>query len=130
MRVALVLLGSAALAWFTYWQLERLGSARPGPAAAGRALAWARWACCCSISPAPCRRSQVARPLVLLDGSLSMTRRRRRWREALDSARAWGEVRLFGDRAARPRFPASLRPFRSGPRSGAAAASATGASSS
>ncbi len=44
------------------------------------------------------RRGGVGRaPLVLLDGSLSMTSAGGRWTEARDSARAWGEVRLFGD---------------------------------
>ena len=46
-----------------------------------------------------CARTGAAdrAPLVLLDGSLSMTAAGGRWAEARDSAHAWGEVRLFGD---------------------------------
>lgn len=44
-----------------------------------------------------CARSEAARrPLVLLDGSLSMSGAGGRGTEAADSARAWGEIRYFG----------------------------------
>ncbi len=98
MRLLLVLLLAATAAWFTYWRLEQLG-ARAWPAAVARAVAWAALGLllldltCASQGPA----SQ--RPLVLLDASLSMTAAGGRWQEALDSARARGEVRLFGDAA-------------------------------
>lgn len=96
MRLALVILAAAALAWFTYWRLEQLGR-RAWGAALCRGIAWAALGVLlldltCAVSPGP-----GARPLVLLDGSLSMSAAGGRWREALDSARAWGEVRLFGD---------------------------------
>ena len=96
LRALLVILAAAGLAWFTYWRLEQLGR-RAWLAAACRAVAWAALGMLlldltCAVSPGP-----GARPLVLLDGSLSMAAAGGRWREALDSARAWGEVRLFGD---------------------------------
>ena len=96
MRVAIVLLISVAVAWFTYWQLERLGPRAWVPAlartAALCALGLLLLDLTCAVAP-----SRIERPLILLDGSLSMTARGGRWREALDSAREWGEVRLFGD---------------------------------
>ena len=68
-------------------------------AAACRAVAWgALGVLLLDLSCAT--RGGVGRPpLVLLDGSLSMTANGGRWAEARDSARAWGEVRLFGDAA-------------------------------
>ena len=96
MRILLVLLAATAAAWFTYWRLEQLGR-RAWPAAVGRGVAWAALGVLlldltCAVKP-----GVGARPLVLLDGSLSMSAAGGRWQEALDSARAWGEVRLFGD---------------------------------
>ena len=96
LRLLLVGLLAAGLAWFTYWRLEQLGR-RAWLAALCRAAAWAALGVLlldltCAVSPGP-----AARPLVLLDGSLSMTAIGGRWSEARDSARAWGEVRLFGD---------------------------------
>lgn len=44
-------------------------------------------------------RSLSPRPLVLLDGSLSMAAAGGSWRAARDSARRWGAVRTFGDDA-------------------------------
>jgi hypothetical protein len=97
MRVVLVTVLAGLAAWFTYWRLERIGRRGWVPAAA-RACAWAVLGLL--MLDLTCRApAQAARPLVLLDGSLSMTGAGGRWREALDSARAWGEVRLFGDRA-------------------------------
>ena len=50
-----------------------------------------------------CARSEAARrPLVLLDGSLSMTAAGGRGAEAQDSAEAWGEVRRFGENPVAP----------------------------
>jgi hypothetical protein len=96
LRILLVLLLAAGLAWFTYWRLEQLGK-RAWLAALCRAVAWAALGVLlldltCAVSP-----GGRARPLVLLDGSLSMAADGGRWREALDSARGWGDVRLFGD---------------------------------
>ncbi len=105
MSVVLVLGLAGFLSWFTYWRLERLG-ARAWPAALARAIAWAALGLLlldltCSTRPGP-----AARPLVLLDGSLSMTAAGGRWSAARDSAIAWGEVRLFGDaRAATDTLP-------------------------
>lgn len=44
-------------------------------------------------------RSFSSRPLVLLDGSLSMAAAGGQWRAARDSALGWGIVRMFGDAA-------------------------------
>lgn len=97
-RVALVLLAAVAAAVFTYGYLERLGR-RAWPAIACRALAWAAIGLLvldlsCALRPAAGRALRP--PLVLLDASLSLGAAGGRWREALDSARAWGEVRTFG----------------------------------
>lgn len=96
LRLLLVGLLAAGLAWFTYTRLEQLGR-RAWLAALCRGVAWAALGVLlldltCAVAPGP-----GARPLILLDGSLSMSAAGGRWREALDSARAWGEVRLFGD---------------------------------
>jgi len=95
-RLVLVLCASAALGWFTYARLERAGM-RSWPAAVARSVVWATLGILlldltCAVPAGP-----SSRPLVLLDGSLSMIAAGGRWREARDSARAWGEVRLFGD---------------------------------
>ena len=97
MRIVLIVLAAVAVAWFTYWRLEQLGR-RAWIAAACRAVSWCALGILlldltCATKPA----GVGVRPLVLLDGSLSMTAAGGRWHEALDSARAWGEVRLFGD---------------------------------
>jgi hypothetical protein len=121
-RLALVVLAAAALAWFTYWRLEQLGK-RGWIAALFRGLAWAALGALlldltCAVKP-----GTGTRPLVLLDGSLSMNAAGGRWQEALDSARSWGEVRLFGDsRAAGDSLPV-LGHSELGPAIAAAAAS-------
>lgn len=95
MTVALVLLAALALAAAAYAGLERLG--RPALLPAGlRALAWAALGLLllnpgCPVPP------EQSRPLVLLDGSLSMVASGARWADALAAARGAGEVRLFGD---------------------------------
>ena len=61
-----------------------------------RALAWASMGLLL-VNPGCPETGALARPLVLLDASLSMTAAGGRWEEALDSARQWGEVRPFGD---------------------------------
>lgn len=101
MRLALAILLGAGLAWFTYGRLERLGR-RAWPAAAARAVAWAALGVLLLDLTCAAPSASGARPLVLLDGSLSMSAAGGRWAEARDSARAWGEVRLFGDAATAP----------------------------
>jgi len=95
MTFALVLLAAAALAAVAYAGLERLGRRALLPAAL-RATAWASLGLLilnpgCPVPP------EQSRPLVLLDGSLSMRGAGGRWDEALTAARSAGEVRLFGD---------------------------------
>ncbi|MEO8635469.1 MAG: hypothetical protein ABI587_09365 [Gemmatimonadales bacterium] len=96
MRLVLVLCAAAALAWFTYARLERAG-ARAWPAAVARAIVWASLGILLLDVTCAAPAGPVSRPLVLLDGSLSMSAAGGRWKEALDSARAWGNVQLFGD---------------------------------
>ena len=96
MRFAVVVVLAAGLAWFTYWQLERLGR-RAWLAALARGIAWAALGLLIQDLTCATTAGRLARPLVLLDGSLSMTAAGGPWREALDSARALGEVHLFGD---------------------------------
>ena len=96
MRVAIVLVLAGLLSWVTYWRLERLG-ARARVAALARAVAWAALGLLLLDVTCATPAGPGARPLVLLDGSLSMTAAGGRWAEARDSARRWGEVRLFGD---------------------------------
>ncbi|HWA57012.1 MAG TPA: hypothetical protein VG692_07150 [Gemmatimonadales bacterium] len=122
MRVILVVAAAAAAAWFTYWRLEQLGR-RGWIAALCRAIAWAALGVLlldltCAVKPGP-----GARPLVLLDGSLSMAAAGGRWQEARDSARAWGEVRLFGERRAGADSLPTLGRSDLGPAIAAAAAS-------
>ena len=98
MLTVLVVLAAFGLAGFTYLGLERMGRRAWIPLTC-RAVAWSALGLLlvnisCPVSGAP------RRPLVLLDGSLSMGAAGGRWAEAQDSAAAWGEVRLFGD--ARP----------------------------
>lgn len=81
--------------------LAALGYARVGWRAqllpmALRGAAWAALGLLLVNPGCPSPASSL-RPLVLLDASLSMTAAGGRWREALDSARQWGEVRPFGD---------------------------------
>lgn len=98
MLTVLVVLAGCGLAAFTYLGLERLGRRGWVPLTC-RAIAWSALGLLlvnvsCPVSGTPLR------PLVLLDGSLSMDAAGGRWTEAQDSAARWGEVRLFGD--ARP----------------------------
>jgi len=91
----LVVLLAAGLAAFTYLRLERLGP-RAWLPVVSRAVAWsAIGLLILNIScPVPGR---PGRPLVLLDGSLSMGAAGGRWAEARESALRAGEVRIFGD---------------------------------
>ena len=100
MLAALVVLAAVGLAAFTYLGLERLGRRAWIPLAC-RAIAWSALGLLlinvsCPVSRAPLR------PLVLLDGSLSMGAAGGRWAQAKDSAAGWGEVRHFGDTRPRP----------------------------
>jgi hypothetical protein len=95
MLVVLVVLAGVGLAAFTYLGLERLGRRAWIPLTC-RAVAWSALGLLlvnvsCPVSGPP------RRPLVLLDGSLSMGAAGGRWPEARDSAARWGEVRQFGD---------------------------------
>jgi hypothetical protein len=104
MLPAFVVLAAVGLAAFTYLGLERLGRRAWIPLIC-RAIAWSALGLLlvnvsCPVSGAPLR------PLILLDGSLSMGAAGGRWAEAQDSAAGWGEVRLFGDlRSTRDSIP-------------------------
>lgn len=95
LRVGLVAAIGLGLAAFTYLYLERLGRRGVVPlvfrAAAWTALGLLLLDLSCSAGVGG------ARPLVLLDGSLSLTAAGGRWREADSAARRLGEVRVFGD---------------------------------
>ncbi len=95
MAIALVVAAALGLAGLGYLRLERLGRTALLPAGL-RALAWAALGLLllnpgCPVPP------ETRTPVVLLDGSLSMTAAGGRWAEALAVARGSGEVRLFGD---------------------------------
>jgi hypothetical protein len=99
MLLALILVCGAAAAALTYGRLEGLGR-RAWPAVLCRAIAWSVLGVLLLDLSCSVPRPGSARPLVLLDGSLSLAAAGGRWREALDSARAWGDVHLFGDAVA------------------------------
>jgi hypothetical protein len=89
---------AAAFAAITYLGLERLGRRSSIPMVF-RAIAWA--ALGLLLVNLSCEvRGTPARPLVLLDASLSMAAAGGHWNEARDSAARWGEVRSFGDERA------------------------------
>lgn len=95
LQAALVILIASALAALAYLRLEHAGPRVWIPAGL-RAVAWSALGLLllnvsCPSAGAP------RRPLVLLDGSISMGAAGGRWREAVDSARRWGDVRTFGD---------------------------------
>jgi hypothetical protein len=94
-EAALVVLLAAALAALTYLRLEP-GSPRIWIPAACRGVAWSALGLLLLNVSCP-SAGTPKRPLVLLDGSLSMGAAGGRWRDALDSARKWGDVRTFGD---------------------------------
>ncbi len=95
LAAALVVLLSVALAALTYLRLERVGR-RAWIPMAFRAVGWASLGLLLLNISCP-TRSETLRPLVLLDGSLSLGATGGRWTEARDSARGWGDVRVFGD---------------------------------
>jgi hypothetical protein len=94
----LVVLLAAGLAAFTYLGLERLGW-RAWVPLVSRAVAWSAIGLLLLNISCPVAGSPL-QPLVLLDGSLSMSAPGGRWAEALDSARRAGAVRVFGDEPA------------------------------
>ena len=95
MQAFLVIAAGVALAAITYLRLERLGRRGVLPLAC-RALAWSAIGLLLINLGCPAR-DPPGRPLVLLDGSLSMGAAGGRWAEARDSAAHLGEVRVFGD---------------------------------
>ena len=95
MRVVLVVTAGFALAAFTYLWLERLGR-RGLPPLLCRAVAWSALGLLLLNIGCPVT-DPLGRPLVLLDGSLSMAAAGGHWREARQAAESLGDVRLFGD---------------------------------
>jgi hypothetical protein len=95
MRAFLVIAGAVALAALTYLWLERLGRRGLVPLAC-RALAWSALGLLLINLGCPAR-DPPGRPLILLDGSLSMGAAGGRWAEARGTAARLGEVREFGD---------------------------------
>ncbi|HEY7615150.1 MAG TPA: hypothetical protein VH764_19300 [Gemmatimonadales bacterium] len=91
----LVILAATAAAGYTYLRIERLGQ-RAWVPLVSRAVAWSALGMLLLNVSCPSAGNH-ARPLVLLDGSLSMGAPGGRWVEARDAARKVGEVRLFGD---------------------------------
>jgi len=98
MTILLVLALAAALAALTYLRFEAL-AARAWVPMACRAVAWSAIGTLV-LNPGCAGPSDRRRPVVLLDGSLSMTSVPGGWRAALGTARRLGEVQWFGD--ARP----------------------------
>ena len=98
MTLALILVLAGLASWVTYWRLERLGP-RARWAALARGVAWAALGLLLMDLTWRTSGGATARPLVLIDQSLSMAAAGGRWTEARDSAFAWGEVQPFGDRA-------------------------------
>jgi hypothetical protein len=95
LAAGLVVLLAAGLAAFTYLGLERLGP-RAWLPLISRAIAWAAMGLLLLNISCPIA-GPLERPLVLLDGSLSMDAPGGRWTEARDSAFRLGDVRTFGD---------------------------------
>ena len=89
---------SLALAALTYRRFEALAWRAWAPMAF-RAVAWGALGILL-LNPGCAGPADRLRPIVLLDGSLSMASSPEGWRAATDTAHALGEVRWFGD--ARP----------------------------
>ena len=119
MLALLAVLLAVALAAFTYFRLERLDRRAVGPFAL-RALAGGALALLL-VNPTCAARPAAQRPLVLLDGSLSMAQRPDAWQAARARADSLGEVRLFGDDGPADSLPVRGR-SRLGPALRAAAA--------
>jgi hypothetical protein len=97
--ILLVLLAAVVAAAITYGWLERMGS-RAWPALVCRAIAWSALGILLVNLTCALPSSALVTPFVLLDASLSLGAAGGRWQEALDTARALGEVHPFGDEAA------------------------------
>jgi len=96
MRFLVLILLGFLLAAFTYLGLERLG--RRGWVPLGfRAVAWSALFILLADLTCSSRPATGARPVVLLDRSLSLWSAGARGTEAADSARRWGDIRYFGD---------------------------------
>jgi hypothetical protein len=122
LAVILVVIAATAVASYTYLRLERLGPLTWVPLVS-RAVAWSALGLLLLNVSCP-SASRPERPLVLLDGSLSMGAAGGRWGEARDAAGRAGEVRLFGDEVAIPDTVPSRGRSLLGPALTSAAASA------
>jgi hypothetical protein len=91
----LVVLLAVGLSAYIYLRVERLGWRAWMPLAC-RAIAWTALGLLLINLSCPVRGAP-ARPLVLLDASLSLGAAGGHWEEARDSAARWGDVRHFGD---------------------------------
>jgi hypothetical protein len=98
MPVLLITTLAVALAAWTYFRLEAPASRAWIPMAL-RAVAWSAIGTLL-LNPGCAGPADRRPPLVLLDGSLSMSTTPGGWQAAVDSAHVLGEVRWFGD--ARP----------------------------
>jgi hypothetical protein len=96
MHLFLLILLGFLLAAFTYLGLERLGRRGWAPLVL-RGIAWSALFVLLADLTCSSRPIAPARPLVLLDRSLSLQAAGARGAEAADSARAWGDVHFFGD---------------------------------
>ncbi|MGH7579760.1 MAG: hypothetical protein ACREM9_06285 [Gemmatimonadales bacterium] len=94
----LVVLLAAGLAALTYLGVERAGR-RAWLPLLSRAVAWSAIGLLLLNVSCP-TASRPRTPLVLLDGSLSMSVPGGRWSEARDTAARVGEIRMFGDERA------------------------------
>ncbi len=95
MPVFLITTLAVALAAWTYLRHEA-PAARAWVPMALRAVAWAAIGTLL-LNPSCAGSADRRPPIVLLDGSLSMMSVRGGWQAAVDTARALGEVRWFGD---------------------------------
>lgn len=93
--ILLIPVAAFAAAWFTYVRLEDVGRRALWPLLS-RAAAWAALGVLLVNVACPATRTP-GRPLVLLDGSLSMQAAGGKWAAARDAAGALGDVRYFGD---------------------------------
>jgi hypothetical protein len=91
----LVVLLATAVAAYTYIRVEHLAR-RAWVPLVSRAIAWSALGLLLLNVSCPAT-GRPGRPLVLLDGSLSIGAPGGRWAEARSAARRAGEVRLFGD---------------------------------
>lgn len=103
LAVLLLLVAAGSFAAWAYLRVERLGR-RAGPLIVCRTVALGALGVLlldlsCAVRPFD------SRPLVLLDGSLSMQAAGGAWPAARDSAYRWGTVRTFGDDRAGDSLP-------------------------